>query len=102
MQPLHFTAGLSTNLDRGGSLRNGLPRSLQEGEAEETWGVFVGVLKVAQAAAANGAVHFEEAAPPGAGDAGCQAGAPAEAAPAGAAPAGAAPAGAAPAGAARV
>lgn len=60
-------------------------------------------MKAAVAAAAKGAVRSVEAAPPGAGDAVCQAGAaraggaPAEIAPAGAAPAGAAPAGAAPA-----
>ena len=58
-------------------------------------------MKAVLAAAATGAVHSVEAAPPGAGDAVCQAGAvllaggvPVEAAPAKAAPAGAAPAGA--------
>ena len=95
---MHFTAGLSTDLDGGVLFETGFQDPPEEGEAEEPWGVFVGVLKAALAAAAKGAVHSVEAAPLGAADAVCQAGAalagggPAETAPAKAAPAGAAPA----------
>ena len=106
MQRLHFTTGLSTDLDGGVLLETNSQDPPNEGEAEEPWGIFVCVLKITLAAAAKGAVHSVETAPPEADDAICQAGAaqavgaPREAAPAGAAPAGAAPAGAAPAGAA--
>ena len=106
VQRLHFAAGLSTDLDGGVVFQTDSQDPPEEGEAEEPCGV--GVLKAALlVSAAKGAVHSVEAAPPGAGDAFCQAGAAearraaAGAAPARAAPAGAAPAGAAPAGAAR-
>ena len=106
MLRLRITTGLSTDLDGGVRFGTDSQDPPEAGEAEDPWGVFVGVLKAALAAAAKGAVHSVEAAPLGAGDAVCPAGAaqsggaPAEAAPAKAAPpAGAAPAGAATAGA---
>ena len=111
MQRLHFTAGLSTALDGGFMLETGFQDLPQEGEAEEPWGVFVGVLKAAPliSAAGTSAVHSVEEAPPGAGDAVYQAGPAlageyplrAQAAKAKAAPAGAAREGEAQAGAAR-
>ena len=94
MQRLHFTMGLSTDLDRRVLFETDSQDPPEQCEAEEPWGVFVDVLKVALAAAAKkGCRPLRGAAPPGADDAVCQAGAaqaggaPAEAAPAKAAPA---------------
>ena len=49
----------------------------EEGETEEPWGDFVGGLGAAlfNSGSRKSAVHSVEAAPPGAGDAVCQAGA---------------------------
>ena len=112
MRRLHFTMGLSTDLDGGILFEMDSQDPPEEGEVEEPYGFFIGVVKATLAAATKGAVNSVEAAPPGAGDAVCQPGvgqaggataeeAPAKAAPARAAPAEAAPAGAAPVGAAR-
>ena len=53
MQRLHFTTGLSTDLDGGVLFETDSQHPPEEGEAEEPWGVFVGVLKAALAAAAK-------------------------------------------------
>ena len=47
MQRLQFPAGLSTDLDGGVLFETDFQDPLEEGEAEEPCGVFVGALKVA-------------------------------------------------------
>ena len=71
MQLLHFTAQWSTDFAGGVLFETGLQDPSEEDEAEEPWGVFVGVLKAAplMAAAEEIAVHSVEAALPEADDA---------------------------------
>ena len=79
---MHFTAGLSTDLDGGVLFETGFQDPPEEIEAEEPWGVFVpgrciegSTINIGSIAAGKSAVYSVEAAPPGAGDAVYQAGA---------------------------